>query len=56
MAEQAKLPSLSFKLASQLVDSGHGSLPDGALDAALYPIPPWQPNGASRSTGPWSMP
>ena len=48
VAEQAKLPSLSFKLASRLVDNSRGGLPDGALEAALYPIPPWQPNGGFK--------
>jgi soluble lytic murein transglycosylase-like protein len=48
LAEHAKLPALSFKLASRLADTapdGHRSLGEDRLEAALYPIPPWQPNG-----------
>ncbi len=45
LAEQAKLPALSFKLANRLADSGHDRLAGDKLEAALYPIPPWQPDG-----------
>jgi len=48
VAERAKLPSLSFKLASRLVDSGHAQPQGDKLEAALYPIPPWQPKGGFK--------
>ncbi len=44
VAERAKLPALSFKLASRLVDSGHAKQSGGKLEAALFPIPPWRPD------------
>ena len=30
-------------LANRLVDAGHTTTPKGKLEAALFPIPPWQP-------------
>jgi soluble lytic murein transglycosylase-like protein len=48
VAERAKLPSLSFKLANRLVDSGHASPRGDKLEAALFPIPPWQPEGGFK--------
>jgi len=45
VAERAKLPALSFKLASRLVGSGHAKQSGRKLEAALFPIPPWRPDG-----------
>jgi soluble lytic murein transglycosylase len=42
IAQEAHLPALSMKIGRQLLDRGV------ALDAALYPIPGWQPNGGYR--------
>lgn len=39
VAQEANLPALSMKIGRQLLDRGI------ALDAALYPIPGWQPEG-----------
>jgi soluble lytic murein transglycosylase-like protein len=48
VAERARLPSLSFKLASRLVQSGHAQPQGDKLEAALFPIPPWQPEGGFK--------
>jgi hypothetical protein len=48
VAERAKLPALSFRLASRLVDSGHARPQGDKLEAALFPIPPWQPEGGFK--------
>ena len=42
IAQEAHLPALSMKIGRQLLDRGV------ALDAALYPIPGWQPQGGYR--------
>jgi soluble lytic murein transglycosylase len=42
VAQEAHLPALSMKIGRQLLDRGID------LDAALYPIPGWQPNGGYR--------
>ena len=42
VAQEAHLPALSMKIGRQLLDRGI------AFDAALYPIPGWQPNGGYR--------
>ncbi len=48
VAERARMPAMSFKLASRLVDSGHASSQGDKLEAALFPIPPWQPEGGFK--------
>ncbi|MEM7222043.1 MAG: lytic transglycosylase domain-containing protein [Pseudomonadota bacterium] len=47
LAERGKLPRLAFKLASRLDDQPHVT-DDGRLEAALYPIPPWQPDSGFK--------
>ena len=47
LAERGKLPRLAFKLATRLEDQPHTS-DDGRLEAALYPIPPWQPDSGFK--------
>jgi soluble lytic murein transglycosylase len=42
VAQEAHLPALSMKIGRQLLDKGI------ALDAALFPIPGWQPEGGFR--------
>jgi len=44
LAQHAKMPALAYRMGSQLVRAS-GSSEDNAaaLDAALFPIPPWQP-------------
>lgn len=42
VSQEAHLPALSMKIGRQLLDRGI------AVDAALYPIPGWQPNGGYR--------
>jgi soluble lytic murein transglycosylase-like protein len=42
VAQEAHLPALSMKIGRQLLDKGV------ALDAALFPIPGWQPEGGFR--------
>ncbi|MEO3428428.1 lytic transglycosylase domain-containing protein [Pelagibius sp. CAU 1746] len=43
LAQHAKMPALAFRMGSQLARAKAGEQAGGALDAALYPIPPWQP-------------
>lgn len=42
LAEAARIPSMSFKLASRLA-GGSGTLAGLSLDGARYPLPPWRP-------------
>ncbi|NIA71610.1 lytic transglycosylase domain-containing protein [Pelagibius litoralis] len=43
LAQHARMPSLAFRMGSQLARQRSDQATPGALDAALYPIPPWQP-------------
>ena len=43
LTSEAGLPGLSLRLASHLSQGGRFGA--GALDAAFYPLPPWQPTG-----------
>ncbi len=43
IAERARLPSLSLRVAKRLVDGGYDGWREAELDQALYPVPPWQP-------------
>ncbi|HIC80004.1 MAG TPA: lytic transglycosylase domain-containing protein [Kiloniellaceae bacterium] len=43
LAQHARMPSLAFRMGTQLARLGDNRATPGALDAALYPIPPWQP-------------
>ncbi len=43
LAERAGMPELAFRISRRLADSEHPDADSGALDVALYPIPPWQP-------------
>lgn len=43
LAQHAKMPGLAYRMGSQLARAGVGEQSSGVLDAALYPIPPWQP-------------
>jgi len=43
LAERAHMPELAFRLGNSLAASDHGDAAGPALDAALYPIPPWRP-------------
>ena len=43
LAQHARMPSLAFRMGSRLARQSNDQANSGALDAALYPIPPWQP-------------
>jgi len=43
-AEENGIPSLSYKLASRFIGDPKLSA-NGGVDAGLYPLPPWQPEG-----------
>ena len=44
LAQHAMMPALAYRMGSQLARAGSDSDEiGGAVDAALYPIPPWQP-------------
>ncbi len=43
LAQHARMPSLAFRMGRQLARHSNDKANSGALDAALYPIPPWQP-------------
>lgn len=43
LAERAGLPELAFRIGRRLADADSTDADGGALDVALYPIPPWQP-------------
>jgi len=43
LAERAGMPELAFRIGRRLADADHPDADSGALDVALYPIPPWQP-------------
>ncbi len=49
LAQHAKMPALAYRMGRQLaLVSGDGEAGGGVLDAALYPIPPWQPQGGFK--------
>ena len=48
VAERGRMPVVSIKLAYRLADADHGPLEEDKLEAALYPIPPWEPDGGFR--------
>ena len=43
LAQHARMPALAYRMGSQLARHAGDRATPGALDAALYPIPPWQP-------------
>jgi len=43
LAERAHMPELAFRLGNSLAASDRAEDAGGALDAALFPIPPWRP-------------
>ncbi|MFQ6017345.1 MAG: lytic transglycosylase domain-containing protein [Kiloniellaceae bacterium] len=43
LAERARMPELAYRLGIRLAGGDHSGAAAGALDAALYPIPPWRP-------------
>ncbi|MGF1629890.1 MAG: lytic transglycosylase domain-containing protein [Kiloniellaceae bacterium] len=44
LAQHARMPALAYRMGSQLTRAGSESdAIGGTVDAALYPIPPWQP-------------
>jgi len=46
LAQHAKMPALAYRMGSQLSRAGNDTDEiGGVVDAALYPIPPWQPQG-----------
>ena len=47
LAERGGLPGLAFRMGRRLASSGGGD-GGGAIDAALYPIPPWRPAGGFK--------
>ena len=44
VAERLELPSLSVRVARRLVEADFEGWDEQQLDAALYPVPPWQPD------------
>ena len=48
IADKAQLPALSLKLARRLDNMGGGAWDGVSLDAALYPLPPWEPQRGFR--------
>ena len=49
LAQHAKMPALAYRMGSQLARaSSDRDDTGGILDAALYPIPPWQPQGGFK--------
>ncbi|WP_193367378.1 lytic transglycosylase domain-containing protein [Pelagibius marinus] len=48
LAQYAKMPALAFRMGRQLAHAGNSEQTGGALDAALYPIPPWQPQSGFK--------
>lgn len=47
LAEEAEIPSISFKLATRLAGESQ-KLAGLSLDGARYPLPPWRPAGGFR--------
>ncbi len=45
LAERARMPELAFRLGNRLAAIEHPAATAGQIDAALYPLPPWQPKG-----------
>ena len=48
LSELVGLPNLSYKLGSRLAYRQSGDSGSDAIDAALYPIPPWSPDGGFK--------
>lgn len=48
LAERAGMPELAFRVSRRLADADHPDADKGALDVALYPIPPWQPKSGFK--------
>lgn len=48
LAERAQMPELAFKLGNRLALDEHPDAVEGALDVALYPIPPWRPQSGFK--------
>lgn len=48
LAERAGMPELAFRVGRRLADAEHPGADKGALDVALYPIPPWQPRSGFK--------
>lgn len=48
LAQYAKMPALAFRMGRQLANASATEHTGGALDAALYPIPPWQPQSGFK--------
>ncbi len=48
VAERTQMPALSFRLAYRLTESGHTRNSGEMLEAALFPIPPWQPKSGFK--------
>ena len=45
LAERARMPRLAFRMGTRLAAIENPEARAGALDAALYPVPPWRPKG-----------
>lgn len=45
LAERARMPELAFRLGNSLAAQDHAEATGAALDAALFPVPPWRPAG-----------
>ncbi len=48
LADTAGLPALAYKLGHRMAAHAPDQPSRGALDAALYPIPPWHPKGGFK--------
>ncbi len=48
LAQHAKMPALAFRMGRQLARASDSEQTGGVLDAALYPIPPWQPQSGFK--------
>ena len=48
LSELVGLPNLAYKLGSQLARRQPANTDNDAIDAALYPIPPWSPQGGFK--------
>lgn len=45
LAERAQMAELAYRLGNRLASADYPESIEGALDVALYPIPPWHPDG-----------
>lgn len=48
LAQHAKMPALAYRMGKQLAQASGDEQRGSVLDAALYPIPPWQPQGGFK--------